>query len=156
MFLDGKRWYNTFQFQIRRRSQPTRLNKTRRNCQMQQAEKTQLSILFLIITCLFITCLLITNVSAGRLIQFMGLPLTADLFLFPITYIFGDVLTEVYGFQKARLTIWLGFGANLLMALFSSSLFICLILISGNSMMLTILSWVLPPGWFWHLYAPIC
>jgi hypothetical protein len=45
---------------------------------MQQAEKTQLSILFLIITCLFITCLLITNVSAGRLIQFMGLPLTAE------------------------------------------------------------------------------
>ncbi len=85
---------------------------------MQPAEKPQLSVLFLIITSLFITCLLITNISAGRLIEFMGIPLTADLFLFPITYIFGDVLTEVYGFKRARLTIWMGFGANLLMALF--------------------------------------
>jgi uncharacterized integral membrane protein (TIGR00697 family) len=42
--------------------------------------------------------------------------LTADLFLFPITYLFGDVLTEVYGFKRARLTIWIGFAANLFMA----------------------------------------
>ncbi len=85
---------------------------------MQEAEKPQLSVLFLIITSIFVSCLLITNISAGRLIEFMGLPLTADLFLFPITYIFGDILTEVYGFKKARLTIWIGFAANLLMALF--------------------------------------
>lgn len=84
----------------------------------QLSEKPQLSVPFLIITSLFVSCLLITNISAGRLIEFMGIPLTADLFLFPITYIFGDVLTEVYGFKRARLTIWIGFGANLLMALF--------------------------------------
>lgn len=76
------------------------------------------SILFLIITCLFLTCLLLTNIVAGRLVQLGGMVLTADLFLFPITYIFGDVLTEVYGFKRARLTIWLGFAANLFMALF--------------------------------------
>lgn len=81
-------------------------------------QPAQVSVIFLILTSLFITCLLITNITAGRLIQLFGMPLTADLFLFPITYIFGDVLTEVYGFKKARLTIWLGFGANLLMALF--------------------------------------
>jgi len=85
---------------------------------VQYVEKLQVSVMFLIITSLFITCLLVTNISAGRLMEFMGIPLTSDLFLFPITYIFGDVLTEVYGFKKARLTIWLGFGANLLMALF--------------------------------------
>lgn len=84
---------------------------------MEQRTKTQVSVIFLVLTCLFVTSLLVTNIVAGRLIQLFGMTLTADLFLFPITYIFGDVLTEVYGFQRARLTIWLGFAANLLMAL---------------------------------------
>ncbi len=79
--------------------------------------RTDISLPFLAITSLFITCLLITNIVAGRLVQIGDMTLTADLFLFPLTYIFGDVLTEVYGFKKARLTIWLGFAANLLMAL---------------------------------------
>ncbi len=76
----------------------------------------QVSPAFLIITCLFVTCLLITNIVAGRLVEFAGLTITADLFLFPVTYIFGDILTEVYGYRKSRITIWLGFAANLLMA----------------------------------------
>lgn len=84
---------------------------------MNQTDKTPISSLFLIITCLFVACLLITNIVAGRLVQLGAMTLTADLFLFPITYIFGDVLTEVYGFRRARLTIWMGFIANLLMAL---------------------------------------
>lgn len=84
---------------------------------MQARNEVRLSTPFLIITCLFVTCLLISNIVAGRLVGLGGMVLTADLFLFPITYIFGDVLTEVYGFRRARLTIWLGFAANLLMAL---------------------------------------
>ena len=48
---------------------------------------------------------------------FFGLTLPAAVVFFPITYILGDVLTEVYGFHRARLTIWLGFFANLFMAL---------------------------------------
>lgn len=76
----------------------------------------QVSSTFLVITCLFVTCLLITNIVAGRLVQLAGLTITADLFLFPVTYIFGDILTEVYGYRQSRITIWLGFGANLLMS----------------------------------------
>lgn len=83
---------------------------------MQQKSDFNLSTSFLILTCLFVTCLLITNIVAGRLVAFGSMTLTADLFLFPVTYIFGDVLTEVYGFRRARLTIWMGFAANLLMA----------------------------------------
>jgi len=83
---------------------------------MQQDSQSRISTPFLIITCLFVTCLLITNIVAGRLVAWGKMTLTADLFLFPITYIFGDVLTEVYGFRRARITIWLGFAANLLMA----------------------------------------
>jgi uncharacterized integral membrane protein (TIGR00697 family) len=82
---------------------------------MQQSGKG-ISTPFLVVTCLFLTCLLITNIVAGRLVAFGNMTLTADLFLFPITYIFGDVLTEVYGFRRARITIWIGFAANLLMA----------------------------------------
>ncbi|MDD3852931.1 MAG: queuosine precursor transporter [Syntrophomonadaceae bacterium] len=85
---------------------------------MQKKMVIQVSILFMIITCFFVTCLLITNIVAGRLVYLFGMTLTADLFLFPITYIFGDVLTEVYGFKKARVAIWTGFAANLLMSLF--------------------------------------
>lgn len=84
---------------------------------MESAIPPAISMPYLAITCLFITCLLLSNVVAGRLVQLSSMTLTADLFLFPITYIFGDVLTEVYGFKRARLTIWLGFAANLLMAL---------------------------------------
>ncbi len=78
--------------------------------------QTEISVTFLLITCAFVTCLLLTNIVAGRLIQFGSFTLTGDLFFFPVTYIFGDVLTEVYGFKRARITIWTGFTANLFMA----------------------------------------
>ena len=73
--------------------------------------------LFLAIACLFVSCLLISNIIAGKLIAVHGLVLPAAVILFPVTYIFGDVMTEVYGFKRARLVIWIGFACNLLMAL---------------------------------------
>lgn len=76
----------------------------------------EFSRIFVIIGCLFVTCLLISNIIAGRLITIMGLTLPAAVILFPLNYIFGDILTEVYGFKKARLVIWIGFACNILMA----------------------------------------
>lgn len=73
--------------------------------------------IFLILACFFVTSLLISNIIAGKLVTFQGITLPAAVILFPLTYIFGDVLTEVYGFKKTRLIIWTGFGANLFMAL---------------------------------------
>lgn len=84
---------------------------------MLKEENNQLSPLFLIIACFFVTCLLLSNIIAGKLITVFGWVLPGAVILFPLTYIFGDVLTEVYGFRKARLVIWTGFGANLLMVL---------------------------------------
>ncbi len=81
-------------------------------------QKAVISPIYLVLTGIFISCLMISNIVAGRLVDFSGFVLTADLFLFPITYIFGDVLTEVYGFKRARLAIWMGFGANLFMSAF--------------------------------------
>ncbi len=68
------------------------------------------------ITALFVCFLMIANIAANRLWTVGGLILTGDLLLFPLTYIFGDVLTEVYGFKQSRLTIWLGMAANIIMA----------------------------------------
>ena len=73
--------------------------------------------LFLSLSVLFVTCLLVSNVIAGRLVSVAGVVLPSAVILFPITYILGDVFTEVYGFRKTRLVIWGGFAANLLMSL---------------------------------------
>lgn len=82
---------------------------------MKNTRVKPVSSLFLILTSFFVACLLISNVIAGKLIQVFGVVLPAAVILFPITYIFGDVLTEVYGFKRARLAIWIGFAANLFM-----------------------------------------
>jgi uncharacterized integral membrane protein (TIGR00697 family) len=69
---------------------------------------------FIAITAIFITCLITANITAVKLISLGGIILPAAVVIFPISYIFGDVLTEVYGYRQARLVIWLGFSCNLL------------------------------------------
>jgi hypothetical protein len=65
----------------------------------------------------FTTALIVSNIIAVRLTTVAGLTLPAAVILFPVAYIFGDVLTEVYGYARARQTIWIGFGCNLLAVL---------------------------------------
>lgn len=65
------------------------------------------------LTALFVTCLIVSNIIAVKLIALGSLTLPAAVILFPISYILGDVLTEVYGYKIARRTIWLGFFCNL-------------------------------------------
>jgi queuosine precursor transporter len=72
---------------------------------------------FVIIVAVFITCLITANITAVKLVTIFGLILPAGVFVFPISYIVGDVLTEVYGFQRARRVIWLGFFCNLIAVL---------------------------------------
>ncbi len=79
----------------------------------------------MVIAALFITCLITANIIAVKLItlgiepirhggfQFPG-PLPAAIVIFPLSYIFGDILTEVYGYRQARKVIWLGFLCNLI------------------------------------------
>ncbi|RME47780.1 MAG: VUT family protein [Caldilineae bacterium] len=70
-----------------------------------------------IVAVLFVAALLTANIIAVKLVSLGGLILPAAVIIFPISYIFGDVLTEVYGYRLARRVIWLGFGANLLMVI---------------------------------------
>ena len=69
---------------------------------------------FVVVVAVFITCLITANIIAVKLVSFGPLVLPAGTIIFPISYIFGDVLTEVYGYRQARRVIWLGFGCNLL------------------------------------------
>jgi hypothetical protein len=58
--------------------------------------------------------LIVSNIIAVKLVDLFGLTLPAAVILFPVVYILGDVLTEVYGYGRARQAIWIGFGCNLM------------------------------------------
>lgn len=71
----------------------------------------------------FVTILLISNIASSAKIvdwgfSILGLPLAFDAgtLMFPLSYIFGDILTEVYGFKKSRRVIWVGFAASAVMS----------------------------------------
>jgi len=73
---------------------------------------------FDIIMALFCVVLVVSNIaSSAKIVDWgvtaFGLPLAFDAgtILFPISYIFGDILTEVYGYRRSRKVIWTGFGA---------------------------------------------
>ncbi len=76
-------------------------------------DKKTVSQVFLIIAVVYVTCLLLSNLIAGKMWAVSGsVTVPASVILFPITYIFGDIFTEVYGFHKARIIIWLGFACS--------------------------------------------
>lgn len=71
------------------------------------------------LTVVFCVALIVSNIIAGKLWAApFGIVLTAGVWLFPIVYIIGDVVPEVYGLQVARRIIWLGFAANLFAVFF--------------------------------------
>ncbi len=85
------------------------------------------------ITAIFVTTLIISNLIAVKLVSLGPLFLPAAIIIFPISYIFGDILTEVYGYARARQVIWIGFGCNLL------------------AVIVIWLSIQLPPAPFWNI-----
>ncbi|MFC1996651.1 queuosine precursor transporter [Chloroflexota bacterium] len=76
--------------------------------------KNHYSIYFIIIVAIFITSLITANIIAVKLVDLFGFVVPAAIIIFPISYIVGDVLTEVYGYSRARQVIWLGFICNFL------------------------------------------
>jgi uncharacterized integral membrane protein (TIGR00697 family) len=69
---------------------------------------------FLVVVVLYVTMLITANTVAIRVLDIGPFTADAGTLTFPIAYIVGDVLTEVYGFRIARRVIWLGFIANIL------------------------------------------
>jgi uncharacterized integral membrane protein (TIGR00697 family) len=87
---------------------------------------------FLLIVAMFVTCLITANVIAVKLVEIGPVLVFAAIPIFPLSYIFGDVLTEVYGYRQARIVIWLGFFCNLIFVIFAW------------------LGQILPAAPFWH------
>ena len=79
---------------------------------MHDSAEPRVSGLFLVLACVFVTLLVTSNIIAVKLIEVFGRVLPAAIILFPMTYILGDIFTEVYGFRFARRVIWLGFLCN--------------------------------------------
>lgn len=83
------------------------------NVQLEQKNSN----MFLYIAICFVTILLISNTVAVKIVQIGQFSLTGATFIFPISYIFGDILTEVYGYKASRKVIWAGFLALVFMSL---------------------------------------
>jgi uncharacterized integral membrane protein (TIGR00697 family) len=95
-----------------------------------------------VITALFVTVLVLSNIASSAKIvdwgfSIIGVPMAFDAgtLLFPISYIFGDILTEVYGYKQSRRVIWIGF--------------LCLVL---SSLVFWLVS-ILPGEATWQQYA---
>jgi len=71
-----------------------------------------------IIAAIFTTCLITANIIAVKVISLGAVILPAAIVVFPLSYILGDILTEVYGYRWARRVIWLGFTCNLIFVIF--------------------------------------
>ncbi|MFH1486850.1 MAG: queuosine precursor transporter [Chloroflexota bacterium] len=78
-----------------------------------------ISPLLVVVAAVFVTCLIAANTIAVKQTDILGFALPAAVVVFPISYIFGDILTEVYGYRMARRVIWLGFFCNLLFVAFA-------------------------------------
>jgi uncharacterized integral membrane protein (TIGR00697 family) len=73
--------------------------------------------LYPVIVGVFVGLLLISNIGAVKLIEFGPIITDGGVFLFPLVYIAGDILSEVYGFKAARKAIFIGFAMSILAAL---------------------------------------
>lgn len=68
-----------------------------------------------IFTGLFVAFIILSAITTPKLFSFAGFVFPAAVIFFPISCIIGDVLTEIYGFNRTRRTIWVGFSCNILM-----------------------------------------
>jgi queuosine precursor transporter len=69
------------------------------------------------ITAFFVAVLIISNIASTKISQIGPLTLDAGTLLFPLSYIFGDILTEVYGYKRSRKIFWLGFICTALLSI---------------------------------------
>lgn len=80
--------------------------------------KKQFTVPFLLMALMFCVFLILANLMEVKVVRLGPLTATAGLAVFPVSYIINDCIVEVYGFQRARLVIWLGFFMNMLFVTF--------------------------------------
>ena len=77
-----------------------------------EQDKKKVSVLFMLFSTLFCVCLITANVLETKQLSFGPVNLTAGIIVFPVSYIINDVVCEVWGYQRTRMLIWLGFAMN--------------------------------------------
>jgi uncharacterized integral membrane protein (TIGR00697 family) len=70
-----------------------------------------------VLATLFVTCLITANIITVKLISVWGWVVPAGIIAYPLTFLFTDVITELYGRKTASRVVWLGFGASILMVI---------------------------------------
>lgn len=76
-------------------------------------QKKTVSVSFLLVGILFCVCLITANLLEAKVFRVTGsFSLTGGFLVFPISYILNDCISEVWGFRKARMIIWIGFAMN--------------------------------------------
>ncbi len=75
------------------------------------------SSVFLYLSIVFVVCLLLSNILAAKLLKIGDFSVTSGILVFPISYIINDILSEVYGYKKAKRVIMCGFALNVFMVL---------------------------------------
>ena len=78
--------------------------------------KKSFSPAFTLMAVLFTVCLITSNLFAAKVFAIGKIALPCAVLIFPISYILNDCFTEVWGYKKARLVIWIGFAMNLFVA----------------------------------------
>ena len=75
---------------------------------------------FMVVTALFVTLYLVSNIMAVKVISFFDIIyFDAGTITFPFAYMLGDILTEIWGYQKAKKVIWMTFLCNIIMMIFT-------------------------------------
>ena len=77
-----------------------------------EQDKRKVSVLFMLFGTLFCVCLITANVLETKQLSFGPVNLTAGIIVFPVSYIINDVVCEVWGYQRTRMLIWMGFAMN--------------------------------------------
>ena len=75
---------------------------------------------FMVVTALFVTLYLVSNIMAVKVISFFDIIyFDAGTITFPFAYMLGDILTEIWGYHKAKKVIWMTFLCNVIMVIFT-------------------------------------
>lgn len=83
-------------------------------------DKQMVSVLFMLFGTLFCVCLITANVLETKQISLGNVNITGGLIVFPVSYIINDCVSEVWGYRRARLLIWLGFMMNFMFVTFGA------------------------------------
>lgn len=80
-------------------------------------DNKKFSFTFLVLAVAYTVFLILANILEVKIVNFGIMTATAGLIIFPMSYIINDCIVEIYGFKRAKMTIWLGFVMNLLTVL---------------------------------------